>query len=45
MDRGSAIRPNFSVELAGILNGVAQVVNPSASRRFSLHSPICSPRR
>ena len=35
MDQAVPFRPNFSVELAGILNGVAQVVNPSASRPFS----------
>ena len=35
MDRAVPFRPNFSVELAGILNGVAQVVNPSASGTFS----------
>ena len=35
MDQAVPFRPNFSVELAGILNGVAQAVNPSASGPFS----------
>jgi hypothetical protein len=35
MDQAVPFRPNFSVELAGILNGVAQAVNPSASGRYS----------
>jgi len=35
MDQAVPFRPNFSVELAGILNGVAQAVNPSASEPFS----------
>ena len=35
MDQAVPFRPNFSVELAGILNGVAKVVNPSASQPFS----------
>jgi hypothetical protein len=35
MDQAVPFRPNFSVELAGILNGVAQKVNPSASKPFS----------
>jgi hypothetical protein len=35
MDQAVPFRPNFSVELAGILNGVAQAVNPSASGQFS----------
>jgi hypothetical protein len=35
MDQAVPFRPNFSVELAGILNGVAQKVNPSASEPFS----------
>jgi hypothetical protein len=35
MDRAVPFRPNFSVELAGILNIVAQEVNPSASGTFS----------
>jgi hypothetical protein len=35
MDQAVPFRPNFSVELAGILNGVAEVVNPSASGPYS----------
>ena len=35
MDQAVPFRPNFSVELAGILNGVAEAVNQSASGRFS----------
>jgi hypothetical protein len=35
MDQAVPFRPNFSVELAGILNFVAQQVNTSASGRFS----------
>jgi len=35
MDQAVPFRPNFSVELAGILNNVAQVVNTSASGPFS----------
>ena len=46
MDQAVPFRPNFSVELAGILNNVAQVVNPRQAGRSPLHSPICrSPRR
>jgi hypothetical protein len=35
MDQAVPFRPNFSVELAGILNFVAQQVNASASEPFS----------
>jgi hypothetical protein len=35
MDQAVPFRPNFSVELAGVLNGVAQEVNQSASEPFS----------
>ena len=35
MDQAVPFLPNFSVQVAGILNGVAQVVNPSASGPFS----------
>ena len=35
MDQAVPFRPNFSVELAGILNGVAEAVNTSASGPFS----------
>jgi hypothetical protein len=35
VDQAAPFLPNFSVQLAGILNNVAQVVNPSASGTFS----------
>jgi hypothetical protein len=35
VDQAAPFRPNFSVTLAGILNNVAQAVNPSASGPFS----------
>ena len=35
MDQAAPFVPNFSVQVAGILNNVAQAVNPSASGRFS----------
>jgi hypothetical protein len=35
MDQAAPFLPNFSVQLAGILNNVAQAVNPSASGQFS----------
>jgi hypothetical protein len=35
MDQSAPFLPNFSVQLAGILNTVAQAVNPSASEPFS----------
>jgi hypothetical protein len=35
MDQAAPFRPDFSAALAGILNGVAQAVNPSASGPFS----------
>ena len=35
MDQAAPFVPNFSVQVAGILNAVAQEVNTSASGRFS----------
>ena len=35
MDQAAPFEPNFSVKVAGILNTMAQVVNPSASMPFS----------
>jgi hypothetical protein len=35
VDQAAPFLPNFSVQLAGILNNVAQAVNPSASGPFS----------
>jgi hypothetical protein len=35
MDQAAPFLPNFSVQVAGTLNGVAKMVNPSASEPFS----------